>query len=78
MSVHHDRLIRSMLASLEPGCPVVTADGEQVGILQEVSEETTSAAAMGAASNCRSSGRTSMPTNWTLPALLTSPSPTTR
>jgi hypothetical protein len=39
MSVHHDRLIRSMLASLEPGCPVVTADGEQVGTLQEVSED---------------------------------------
>jgi hypothetical protein len=39
MSVHHERLIRSMLESLEPGCPVVTADGEQIGTLQDVTEE---------------------------------------
>jgi hypothetical protein len=39
MSVHHERIINSMLRSLETGCPVVTADGEQIGTLSEIAEE---------------------------------------
>jgi hypothetical protein len=39
MSVHHERIIHSMLRTLAPGCPVVTADGESIGTLAEVSDE---------------------------------------
>ena len=39
MSAHHDRIIHTMLRSLARGCPVVTADGEQIGTLAEVAED---------------------------------------
>jgi hypothetical protein len=39
MSIHHDRIVRTMLESLSPGCPIVTADGEQIGTLAEVADE---------------------------------------
>ena len=36
MSMHYDRMIESILGSLEVGCPIFTADGEQIGTLAEV------------------------------------------
>lgn len=39
MSVHNDRIVQTMLRTLQPGCPIVTADGEQIGTLAEVAEE---------------------------------------
>ena len=39
MSVHHERILSSMLRSLETGCPIVTADGEQIGTLSDVGDE---------------------------------------
>ena len=39
MSVHHERILSGVLEALELGCPIVTADGEQIGTLSEVAEE---------------------------------------
>lgn len=39
MSVHHERILSSMLRSLRPDCPIFTADGEQIGTLSEVADE---------------------------------------
>ena len=39
MSIHHDRIVRTMLESLAPGCPIVTADGEEIGTLANVADE---------------------------------------
>jgi hypothetical protein len=36
MSVHHDRLIGDLLRQLEPGCPIYTSDGQQIGTLAEM------------------------------------------
>lgn len=36
MSIHYDRMIESILGSLEVGCPIFTADGERIGTLAEV------------------------------------------
>ena len=36
MSMHYNRMIESILGSLEVGCPIFTADGEQIGTLAEV------------------------------------------
>ena len=39
MSVHHDQIVRTMLRSMQVGCPIVTADGEQIGTLAEIADE---------------------------------------
>jgi hypothetical protein len=36
MSIHYDRMIESILGSLNIGCPIFTADGEKIGTLAEV------------------------------------------
>lgn len=36
MSIHYDRMIESILGSLNVGCPIFTADGERLGTLAEV------------------------------------------
>jgi hypothetical protein len=36
MSIHYDRMVESILGSLNVGCPIFTADGEKIGTLAEV------------------------------------------